>query len=108
MADAEARMTVEVVYALAERQCLIALELAPGATALDAVVQSGITREFPGIDLASVQMGIFSKCLDGKTLPLPGDYRLKPRDRVEIYRLLLADPKAARAQRAAKARQRKT
>lgn len=104
MADADAPILVEVAYALAERQRLIALEVAPGTTALEAVEQSGIVREFPEIDPATADMGIFSKPLDGKSLPLPGEYRLKPRDRVEIYRPLLADPKAARAQRAAKAR----
>jgi putative ubiquitin-RnfH superfamily antitoxin RatB of RatAB toxin-antitoxin module len=107
MAGADTRIPIEVAYALAERQRIIALEVAPGTTALDAVVQSGIVREFPEIDPATADMGIFSKSLDGKTLPLPGEYALKPRDRVEIYRPLLADPKAARAQRAAKARQSK-
>jgi hypothetical protein len=104
MVDAEARIVVEVAYALPERQRIIALEVAPGTTALAAVVQSGIVREFSDIDPATADMGIFSKPLDGKTLPLPSEYQLKPRDRVEIYRPLLADPKAARAQRAAKAR----
>jgi putative ubiquitin-RnfH superfamily antitoxin RatB of RatAB toxin-antitoxin module len=97
-------MLVEVAYALAERQRLVALEVAPGTTALEAVLQSGIAGEFPEIDPATAAMGIFSNPLDGKSLPLPGEYRLKPRDRVEIYRPLLADPKAARARRAAKAR----
>jgi putative ubiquitin-RnfH superfamily antitoxin RatB of RatAB toxin-antitoxin module len=104
MADADVRIAVEVAYALAERQRIIALEVVPGTTAMEAVLQSGIVREFPEIDPAAADMGVFAKPLDGKSLPLPGDYRLKPRDRVEIYRPLLADPKAARAQRAQKAR----
>ena len=99
---------VEVAYALPERQRIIALRVASGSTALDAVRQSGIAREFPGLDIETVDMGIFSKNLDGKLLPLPGEYVLKPRDRVEIYRPLQADPKAARAQRAAKMKDRKT
>jgi putative ubiquitin-RnfH superfamily antitoxin RatB of RatAB toxin-antitoxin module len=102
--DEAPRIRVEVAYALADRQRLIALDVRQGTTALEALAQSGITREFPEIDPASADLGIFSKPLDGKTLPLPGEYPLKPHDRVEIYRPLLADPKAARAQRAAKAR----
>ena len=38
----------------------------------------------------------------GSKLPAE-DYRLKDRDRVEIYRPLIADPKEARRKRAAKA-----
>ena len=80
------------------------MQVPPGCTALQAAHLSGITREFPEIDLDNVDMGIFGKNLDGKQLPLPADYVLKSRDRVEIYRPLLIDPKAARAERAAKLR----
>ena len=100
-------ITVEVAFALPERQRIIKLRVQQGCTALDAVRQSGITREFPGLDVDSADMGIFAKNLDGKQLPLPGEYVLKPRDRVEIYRPLQADPKAARQQRAAKVKDRK-
>lgn len=93
---------VEVAYALPERQRIIALQVEPGCTALAAVKLSGIAFEFAGIDVDSAEMGIFAKSLDGKTLPLPQDYVLKAGDRVEIYRPLLADPKVARQQRAAK------
>ena len=98
----EVAKSVEVAYALPERQRIIEVEVAAGATALEAVRQSGIAREFPEIDLATASMGLFAKALDGKTLPLPQDYALKARDRVEIYRPLLIDPKAARQARAAK------
>lgn len=100
-------MAVEVAYALPERQRIIRLQVARGCTALEAVRQSGIAREFPGLDIENADMGIFAKNLDGKLLPLPGDYVLKPRDRVEIYRPLQADPKAARQQRAAKMKEKK-
>lgn len=98
------RIKVEVAYALPERQRIIELWVAPGTTALAAVLQSGITLEFPALDPATANMGIFSRALDGKTLPLPQDYPLKAHDRVEIYRPLIADPKAARQARAAKAK----
>lgn len=97
-----ALIMVEVAYALPERQRILRVNVAPGTTALQAAQLSGITQEFPEIDLATADMGIFAKNLDGKLLPLPAEYVLKPRDRVEIYRPLQADPKAARAQRAAR------
>lgn len=96
---------VEVAYALPDRQRILTLEVSRGTTAFEAVVKSGITHEFPEIDLATATMGVFAKILDGKVLPSPKDYQLKPRDRVEIYRPLIADPKIARAQRAARAKQ---
>lgn len=105
--DARADITVEVVYALPETQRLIALNVPVGTTALEAVQLSGIAHEFPAIDLATTPMGIFAKPLDGKTLPLPQDYRMQPRDRVEIYRPLMIDPKAARLARATKLKARK-
>lgn len=105
MAEPDSVITVEVAFALPERQLIKALRVAPGCTALAAVKQSGIVQEFPGIDPDTAHMGIFAKNLDGKTLPLPQDYVLKAGDRIEIYRPLQADPKVARAQRAAKARQ---
>jgi putative ubiquitin-RnfH superfamily antitoxin RatB of RatAB toxin-antitoxin module len=104
---AEALLPVEVAYALPQRQLIKALKVKQGCTALAAVKQSGIALEFPDIDPDTADMGIFSKSLDGKVLPLPAEYVLKAGDRVEIYRPLLADPKVARLQRAARARENK-
>ena len=96
---------VEVACALPQRQCIKTVLMRPGSTALDAVRQSGIALQFPEINVEAADMGIFARNLDGKTLPLPGEYQVKAGDRVEIYRPLLADPKAARQQRAARAKQ---
>lgn len=85
---------VEVAYALPETQVLIPVELAEGATAEAAIKKSGILERFPEIDLASNKVGIF-----GKAVKL--DSELKPKDRVEIYRPLIADPKKVRKERAA-------
>ncbi|MBL4821560.1 MAG: RnfH family protein [Gammaproteobacteria bacterium] len=93
---------VEVAYATPEKQLIVELEVSPGTTALEAVVRSGITDEFPAIDLNKDSMGIFSSQLNGKDYPLPDEYVLQARDRVEIYRPLLIDPKAARVARASK------
>ncbi len=87
-------LTVEVVYALPQKQQLIQLQLAFGATAKDAVVQSGISRIFPEIDIEALTLGIYSQHIET-------DYELKEGDRVEIYRPLLADPKEVRKRRAA-------
>lgn len=91
---------VEVAYATPERQLIIPLEVPRGTTAYEAVLRSGICKEFPGIDPEGDPMGIFSNRLDGKGWPTPREYQLQPRDRVEIYRPLQVDPKQARLQRA--------
>jgi putative ubiquitin-RnfH superfamily antitoxin RatB of RatAB toxin-antitoxin module len=88
---------VEVAYALPDVQKIIALEVAPGTTAYEAAVRSGIDRHFPLIDLETSDMGVFGKAIK------PREYRLHAGDRVEIYRPLLADPKEVRKKRAAAA-----
>ena len=93
---------VEVAYATPEKQLIITVEVPEGSSAYEAVVKSGIADEFDGIDIDKDSMGIFSQPLNGKALPVPTDYILQPRDRVEIYRPLLIDPKQARLNRAKK------
>ncbi|MEW5769772.1 MAG: RnfH family protein [Pseudomonadota bacterium] len=85
---------VEVVYALAARQKVVNLELPEGATVQQAIERSGLLDEFPEIDLARNKLGIWNK------LAKP-DAALRDKDRVEIYRPLIADPKEVRRQRAA-------
>lgn len=97
-------LEVEVVYASADRQRLIGLRVPIGTTALEAVRRSGILQEFPEIDIGKASFGIFSKLLDGRGNPTAAEYLLQPRDRVEIYRPLLIDPKQARLRRAARAK----
>ena len=63
---------------------------------------SGIVTEFPEIDLAAAKMGIFGKHLGTKGLAGPEEYLVQPRDRIEIYRPLLIDPKEVRRRRAEK------
>lgn len=86
-------MRVEVAYAKPDVQDLRPLDIAEGSTAEQAIRASGILERFPEIDLARHKIGIFSK-------PCALDQVLKPGDRVEIYRPLLADPKEARRGRA--------
>jgi len=99
MAEEEA-ITVEVAYAMPERQRIISLQVEPGTTLLQAVQQSGICDEFPDIDPDSNKMGIFGKSQ-------PQDTVLRNRDRVEIYRPLIADPKEVRKMRAAQGKKMK-
>jgi len=88
------KMRVEVAFALPEEQTIIPLEVRRGATLEEAIRQSGILQRFPMIDLSKNKVGIF-----GKLSKLNAE--LKPGDRVEIYRPLIADPKEARRKRAA-------
>ena len=87
-------MTVEVAYALPSRQLLLCLQVPPGTTARAAVHLSGIADAFEGLDPATADLGVFGK-------KVKDDHVLRPGDRVEIYRPLIADPKAARRSRAA-------
>lgn len=82
-------LQVNVVYALAERQAVVALTLEQGATVRDAVMRSDLLQYFPEIDLAQQSVGIF-----GRAAAL--DTPLNDGDRVEIYRPLTRDPKQAR------------
>lgn len=85
---------VEVVYAKSSEQTILAVTAESGMTVMQAIQRSGITDQFPEIDLESAKFGIFGKAAKGDT-------ELHPGDRVEIYRPLIADPKEARKKRAA-------
>lgn len=93
-ANDPATIRVEVVYARSERQELVTVNLRDGATLKDALDASGLLQKYPEIDLAKNKFGIYAK------LSKP-DALLRDRDRVEIYRPLIADPKEMRKQRAA-------
>ena len=97
-------ITVEVAYALPQKQLLKTISVAPGTTALEAVKMSGILESFPEIDANSDNMGVFSQVLGTKGLSEPAQYQLQSMDRVEIYRPLIADPKEVRRRRAAEAK----
>ncbi|MBT4522837.1 MAG: RnfH family protein [Halieaceae bacterium] len=93
-------LCVEVAYALAERQSIVVVDVAPGTTAIEAARQSGIEKSFDGLDLDQANLGIFGKAVDKSQV-------LQAGDRVEIYRPLLVDPKEVRRIRAAEARERR-
>lgn len=94
MNETNTQITVEVAYALPEQQLIIPLRVNQGCTAEEAVLLSGILDKFPEINLQENKLGIFGKLTKNDTA-------LRHLDRVEIYRPLIADPKAVRKQRAA-------
>ena len=93
MENAE-KIPVTVVYALADKQVVLALDVVVEATLDEAIAQSGILEQFPEIELGKNKVGVFGKL--GKLTDT-----LHAGDRVEIYRPLIADPKQVRKQRAA-------
>ena len=94
MNDSDTQIMVEVAYALPEQQAIIPLRVNDNCTAEEAVRLSGILQKFPEINADALQLGIFGKLTKN-------DIKLRHLDRVEIYRPLIADPKAVRKQRAA-------
>ena len=84
---------IEVVYALPEAQTLLKLKVPQGTTALQAIERSGISGRHPEIDTGKNKIGVYGKLVKADTV-------LRQNDRVEIYRALIADPKAVRKRRA--------
>lgn len=87
------KINIEVVYALANEQKLLKQTLPAGTTLREAILASGVLERYPEIDMAASKFGIFGKLAKG-------DAVLRDKDRVEIYRPLIADPKEVRRQRA--------
>lgn len=88
-------MKISVVYALPDRQAVYTLELPEGSTLAAALQQCGLDRDFPDLNPATASVGIYGRIMSRHTV-------LREGDRVEIYRELLAEPNAARRQRARK------
>ena len=82
-------MQIAVAYSEPAQQVWLRIDVPEGCTVQDAIERSGILRQFPEIDLASHKashkVGVF-----GKLVKLGAG--LKPGDRVEIYRAIIADP----------------
>ncbi len=94
----ENMIEVEVAYALPDKQKIYGLVVERGTSALEAAKRSGVQKDFGVVDLDQAKMGIF-----GQTIKAPAKHILQAGERVEIYRPLIADPKAARRKRAEKA-----
>jgi putative ubiquitin-RnfH superfamily antitoxin RatB of RatAB toxin-antitoxin module len=91
-------ISVEVVYALPDKQRIVKLDVQPGTTALGAVTLSKLDEVFDELVVGpDLKIGVWGKA----TTP---DRVLAAGERVEIYRPLLVDPKEVRKARAAKAK----
>jgi len=82
-------ITVEVVFALPQRQVLVTVNLEQGASVADALQASGIYDKFGDVDFSGMQTGIWGRLAGREEL-------LADRDRVEVYRPLDRDPREAR------------
>ena len=89
---------ITVIYALPDEQRRFSARVPVGTSVNDAITASGILGWYPEIDLTVHKVGIY-----GKLVPL--NYALDEDQRVEIYRPITADPKAAREKRAQKQQQ---
>ncbi len=90
-------LRVEVVYAQPGGEDAVQVNLAKGASALDAVRASGLLERHPEIDLPRHKLGIYGRVVAAGAPLADGD-------RVEIYRPLALDPKEARRRRALRKR----
>ena len=94
------KIMIEVSYALPKKQIIIPILVGKDISVKEAIELSGILKKFKEIDLSLNQVGIF-----GKLTTL--DKILRDRDRIEIYRPLIADPKEIRRKRAAEGKEMK-
>lgn len=86
-------LRVTVLYSPAPRDVREwPLTLAPGANVWQALQASGISAQFPQLDLRQATVGIW-----GRKARL--EQALRQGDRIEIYRPLRVDPKFARRER---------
>lgn len=93
--EAAGMLEVVVCYATARQEFLKTMQVVEGTTIGQAIEVSGVLLAFPEINLVTQPVGIFAK---KKTL----ETVLRHRDRIEIYRPLVADPKDSRRKRAAR------
>ena len=86
-------INIEVIYALPTEQTLLKRKVPEGTTVAEAIEASGVLGKYPEINLAVSKLGIFGKMTKMDTV-------LRDKDRIEIYRPLIADPKEVRRKRA--------
>ena len=86
-------MLVEVAYALENEAFLQSFEVAENISIKEVIQLSGVLEKYPEIDLTKNQIGIFAKTIKF-------DAKLRDKDRIEIYRPLIADPKEVRKRKA--------
>jgi putative ubiquitin-RnfH superfamily antitoxin RatB of RatAB toxin-antitoxin module len=85
------KIGVEVVFATADRQQLVAITLPRGATVAEAISESSLVRLFPNDNLDDLRVGVWGRLVHRNRVLSDGD-------RVELYRPLEIDPRDARRQ----------
>lgn len=78
-------MQIGVAYSEPAQQSWVTIEVPEQTTVGEAIARSGLLEHYPHIDLERQKVGVF-----GKVVKL--DAPLKPGDRIEIYRPIIADP----------------
>ena len=78
-------MQIGVAYSEPSQQIWLNIEVPDESSVREAIERSGILKQFPHIDLGTQKVGVF-----GRLVKL--DAALKPGDRIEIYRGIIADP----------------
>ncbi len=71
-------LSIEVTYALPEKQFLLSVKVADGTTIEDAIIASGILALRDDIDLKKNKVGIYSR-------PAKLTDKVQDGDRIEIY-----------------------
>jgi putative ubiquitin-RnfH superfamily antitoxin RatB of RatAB toxin-antitoxin module len=93
MADVTGMLRIQICYAHPGLQILQDLTVPVGTTLQEAIFQSSILNQVKEIDLTRCRVGIYGKLKSFEAM-------LCDRDRIEIYRPLIADPKDSRRHRA--------
>ncbi|TYK66504.1 RnfH family protein [Colwellia echini] len=97
VAETNSKITIEIVYGIPQKQKILTLSVVSGTTVEQAIIDSGIIKLFPEINLNENKVGIWNR-----TVKLTDS--VDDLDRIEIYRPLIADPKDVRKRRAEKAK----
>ncbi|MDP3539956.1 MAG: RnfH family protein [Azonexus sp.] len=82
-------MQIGVAYSEPGQQIWLNIEVPDSSTVAEGIERSGILKQFPHVDLSAQKVGVF-----GRLVKL--DAVLKPGDRIEIYRGIIADPETVR------------
>jgi putative ubiquitin-RnfH superfamily antitoxin RatB of RatAB toxin-antitoxin module len=78
-------MQIGVAYSEPGQQIWLNIEVPDESSVKQAIERSGILKQFPHIDLSLQKVGVY-----GRLVKL--DAAVKPGDRIEIYRGIIADP----------------
>jgi putative ubiquitin-RnfH superfamily antitoxin RatB of RatAB toxin-antitoxin module len=82
-------ITVEIVFALPDKQSLKTHLVAAGTTVAEVILGAGLDAEFPDFDFRAGPVGIWGREVER-------NHVLRDGDRVEIYRKLELEPREAR------------